>query len=591
MAKRKQTLVPWPENVWHTEGRASTLGLVHKIKSHLLRTHQDGQIQHFREFDTRDVRSDSGAWWGFDAGWCTADGARVRARLALSPDPFQAEQMGATYESVSADPAVPLRMVWVVTAEADRPWQMDWPSPVLAFFPAGKGIKWDQDCLLGTLPMHNHTAFATMLPVLGDLLDGLSALSWYTTVITHDRRPLDSEDQRPNLISVLPSGMIGRVLEIRAYGDQDQQFNALLAEHRVQLPWGGAVILPSTPRKDHWASSDYGIKVPGGDLGRLLQKTALHVMKYTASPAHYHDQVRDAVDFMRDCWELPGAELTVSHVREQLEEAQQEVGVLRSKLASAHKLVETLGEDRRKAEEVAEQSRGELLETMKAYREHPLGVRAAEARVQAEEAFSLQEDAMSLAEDLAAEVGWLRRQLAQAPGRSYGEQAPERPKGPKSWRELTDLADSLLSHVRLGDIWGPLEKLAGHKSEDSWIRRTWDALETLEAYAEAKKEHGPDVLPHFRSYLDWPGATALVPKTMYSSSDSSLERGGTDHRVRRTRLFKVEGLGEVFMGAHFRVGGVRPRAPRMHIYDDTSGTTGLIHVGYLGPHLVNANGR
>lgn len=28
-------------------------------------------------------------------------------------------------------------------------------------------------------------------------------------------------------------------------------------------------------------------------------------------------------------------------------------------------------------------------------------------------------------------------------------------------------------------------------------------------------------------------------------------------------------------------------APRMHLYDATRGTTRRIHIGYVGPHLVN----
>ncbi|MFD8648655.1 hypothetical protein [Streptomyces mirabilis] len=590
MAQRKKSLLPWPRDVWYTEGHTSAAGLVQEIQAHLLQTHQDGQVQRYREFDPRSIRSDSGAWWGFDAGWCTEDGARIRARLTLSPDPTQAEELGATRETVSANRTIPLRMNWTVAAEADRPWQAEWPSPALAFFPARGDLGWDYDSLTGLLSMHRPTAFKRLPSQLGDLLEYLATSTWYTTVITHDQRPLDSMPP-PGLSEMLPNSMVGRVLEIRTHGDQDRMFNELLAEYRVSLPWGGSVILPSIPRKSLWASADYSLKVPGGNFNRMLQKTALHVMQYAAFPSHYQDHARTAVDFMRDTWELPEIELEASHLREELDDARREIGALRGELRAASQLAEELTEKNRVAEAIAEEAQDTVLETMKAYREHPLEVREAEARAHAEEAFSSQEETMALAEDLTAEVAWLRRQLAQVPGRSYGEEAPERPKGPESWREMADLMGSLFSHVRLGDVWGPLEKLAGHKNEGTWLRRTWEVLEALEAYAEAKKEHGPDVLPHFHAYLDWPGATALVPRTMYCASEVTLERAGGDHRGRKTRLFHVEGLGEVFMGAHFRVGGVRPPAPRMHIYDDTAGPTGTIHVGYIGVHLPNAAGR
>lgn len=591
MAKRKQGLLPWPESIWHTEGRASTAGLVYEVKNHLQQMHQLGQIQHYRETDPRETDPDSGTWWRFDAGWCTPDGARIRARLNLIPDQVEAEALGATRETVSGNRTIPLRMSWNVTAEADRPWQLEWSSPALSFFPARGDLKWDRDWITGQLSMHNVRGFSQIVPDhVRTLLEQLSLSTWYTTVITHDRRPITSEPM-PGVFEMLPNSMVGRVLEIRAYGDQDQVFNELLAEHRVRLPWGGSVILPSSPRKESWASAAYDLKVPGGDFARLLQKTALHVMRYAALPSHYPDRVRDAVEDLRASWGLPEIELETNHLLQKLDEAQREIGSLELKLSSSQREIEGLQEKYRVAQEIAEQSRAEVLETMRAYREHPLAVREAEAQVQAEEASSAEEAALTLAEDLTAEVAWLRRQLAQVPGRSYGEDAPERPKGPASWREMADLVESLSSHVRLGDIWGPLEKLAGRKHEDTWLRRTWESLEALEAYAEAKKEHGPSTLPHFNAYLDWPEATSLVPKTWYCASEVSLERAGADHRGRRTRLFEAEGLGEVFMGAHFRVGGVRPPAPRMHIYDDTAGKTGKIHIGYIGPHLPNAAGR
>jgi hypothetical protein len=587
MAKRKQGLLPWPENIWHTEGCATTAGLVYDIQTYLMQMHQVGRIQQYREFDPRDNDPGSRAWWGFDAGWCTDDGARVRARLNLMPDQIEAEHLGATRETVSANRTIPLRMGWTVTAEADRPWQPEWASPALAFLPARGDLNWDRDWLTGQLSMHAITAFSEIAPErTRKLLEQLSMSTWYTTVITHDRRPITSEPL-PGLFGMLPDSMVGRVLEIRAYGDQDQVFNELLTEHRVSLPWGGSVILPSIPRKDHWNSADYALRVPGGDFSRLLQKTALHVMRYAAFPSHYHDRVRDAAESMRASWELPEVELAAGHLQLKLDDALRDVGELRLELESASLRIEDLEEKRRAAEEIAREAEGTVLETMKAYREHPLEVRAAEALAQAEAAFSEQEAAEALAEDLTAEVSWLRRQLAQVPGRSYGEKAPERPKGPRDWHELPELISSLMPHIALGISWEPVEKLYGHKHEMNWLRRTWDVLEALEAYAEAKKEHGSGVLPHFTSYLNWPKATVLVPLSFYSAKETSVLR--RDPKWKAMRMVRVPGLGEVFMGEHFRIGGNRPPAPRMHVYDDTSGPTGKIHVGYIGPHLPNGN--
>jgi hypothetical protein len=133
-------------------------------------------------------------------------------------------------------------------------------------------------------------------------------------------------------------------------------------------------------------------------------------------------------------------------------------------------------------------------------------------------------------------------------------------------------------------------KLQGHTSSASWLRRTWDTLEALDAYVEAKKEHGPHVLPHFATYLEWPQATVLIPRTWFRPSEVSLERTGSSSKA--TRMFDVPGLGEVFMGQHVRIGqGSGGLAPRLHFGDDTCGPTGKVHVGYIGPHLPNWKGR
>lgn len=60
-------------------------------------------------------------------------------------------------------------------------------------------------------------------------------------------------------------------------------------------------------------------------------------------------------------------------------------------------------------------------------------------------------------------------------------------------------------------------------------------------------------------------------------------------RFRNARIFpvltEVNPLGREFFGAHVKIdrgGGI---APRLHFLDDTRGPTGMVHIGYLGPHL------
>jgi hypothetical protein len=50
---------------------------------------------------------------------------------------------------------------------------------------------------------------------------------------------------------------------------------------------------------------------------------------------------------------------------------------------------------------------------------------------------------------------------------------------------------------------------------------------------------------------------------------------------------EVDPSGRIVMEAHIRIGSGKPPAPRMHLHDDTSGETGKIYIGHLGPHLPN----
>lgn len=62
----------------------------------------------------------------------------------------------------------------------------------------------------------------------------------------------------------------------------------------------------------------------------------------------------------------------------------------------------------------------------------------------------------------------------------------------------------------------------------------------------------------------------------------------TDPKFVQARTFTVPGqvnpAGQAPMFAHVRILGVQPPAPRLHFYDDTTGTGHLV-VGYLGPYL------
>jgi hypothetical protein len=588
MAKRK-ALVPWPDGVWHSSGRVRNTRAVRVIGEHLQKSVESGALARLRTF-TPDGDY-SRYMWGFDASWQTQDGARVNSRLVLAPDDTVVTRRMLSQEALEKLD-ISMDVSWTLTAEADGPWNPEWPSPMTMMF----GDRYTYDWVSGGLSLNTSTVLVKMRPELlqeavGDLV---KKTPWYITVLTHDTTPLGEimgGAESPDLADMLPPSLVGRVVEIRVAGTQDQIVNqpGVMPESRLQLRYGGALIVPSRPYSDSWALTD-GIvrRPPGGGMEQLLKETAVAVTRYAALGAHLCDRAKNGVETLRASWVLPEIALAPKRVLDEKQMLEERLGLLETELRDVRSV---LDDERSVAARVREE-RSALEGRVKELEERPLAAQAAEAQAQADEAQAVLETYAAELESLASEVAWLRRERATTPGQSYSDPAPQRPDGPESWPQLLELAQELLTHVQILDsVRAPLQKLYGHRATRTWLRRTWESLEVLEAYAEAKARVGADVLPHFTAYLDWPEATVLIPKGMFAASEVTVEHGGSDLRVRRTRMFLVPGLGEVFMGAHMRIGQHGSPAPRMHFLDDTSGPTGKVHVGYIGPHLPNAKGR
>ena len=59
-------------------------------------------------------------------------------------------------------------------------------------------------------------------------------------------------------------------------------------------------------------------------------------------------------------------------------------------------------------------------------------------------------------------------------------------------------------------------------------------------------------------------------------------------KLRRFRVpSAISATGSAMMWAHVKIGNSGQTAPRLHYFDDTSGPTGAVIVGYIGPHLRN----
>ena len=154
-----------------------------------------------------------------------------------------------------------------------------------------------------------------------------------------------------------------------------------------------------------------------------------------------------------------------------------------------------------------------------------------------------------------------------------------------NFQVLVHLAQQQLSGIQIPDeaLQGA-KQLSGGK-EKNWLRDTWMALGSLHEYAST--DH------RFHNYMAW---------TKHSNSDHRLsehrvsmsESESTMNTFRETRVFpvdpRVDPSGYVEMQAHLKIQSKGSISPRVHFFDDTEGETGLVHIGYIGPHLPIASG-
>ncbi|GAB2841034.1 hypothetical protein GCM10027074_04280 [Streptomyces deserti] len=122
----------------------------------------------------------------------------------------------------------------------------------------------------------------------------------------------------------------------------------------------------------------------------------------------------------------------------------------------------------------------------------------------------------------------------------------------------------------------------------NWVEVAWDALHALDDYAAASAAGtaGGD-FRHWCSHLP-DDCEHPFPAGKVKMKESKTVGGREDWRRERTFPVPeaVDPSRKLFMEAHLRIGGGNMVAPRLYFHDDGP-NTGLVYVGYLGPHPTN----
>jgi hypothetical protein len=267
-----------PSTVWLARGRHVGPTPQDALRISLQRLKDSEAIQDFLELPEADSAPDS----VFEARWPVAEGVTVRARLTLAPDVGEGRE-------------------WVLAAEAERPWDPQWPSPATKFWPEEPDATWDHDPAtglrlgdLGLLPEDDKA----VRRVFRNAVRG----SWAVNIVVHEAMTTDERGRRP-LARLLPPSLRHCVVEHRAAPHQLRIVNWALRDFGVQVPRGGAVVLPATPASPDHSDQDFSVRsvfLDGSQPTELIDT----VTRFAASPRPLPDGAGAAVTALREDWRL-----------------------------------------------------------------------------------------------------------------------------------------------------------------------------------------------------------------------------------------------------------------------------------------------
>ncbi|MFF6783372.1 hypothetical protein [Streptomyces sp. NPDC012510] len=230
----------------------------------------------------------------FEARWRVPDDVTVRARLSLAPD------LGGGRE-------------WTLLAEAEQPWDPAWPSPVTRFWP--EYGDWDHDAATG-LSLSRINALPDEDKDVRRLLRTAGHGGWCVHVVVHEAMTTDERGRLP-LARWLPPSLRHRIVEHRAAPQQLRVVNWALRQFDVEVPRGGAVVLPGTPEPSGYDSDDFAVRAVFLDGSEPADLVAA-VTRFAALPRLLPDGADDALTALREDWHLLTLEEELARERQRV---------------------------------------------------------------------------------------------------------------------------------------------------------------------------------------------------------------------------------------------------------------------------------
>ncbi|MFF5369973.1 hypothetical protein [Streptomyces sp. NPDC013187] len=270
-----------PDTVWLARGRHAP-GSAEDVLRRSLQQRKDSQaIDDFLELPDDESAP---AERVFEARWRVGDDVTVRARLSVRPE----GDAGPGQE-------------WTLVAEAEQPWNDAWPSPAGLFWPKEPDTAWNQDAAtrlalgeINVLPQDDKE----MRRLLRNAVRG----GWHIHVVVHEAMTTDDRGRAP-VARWLPPGLRHRVVEHHAAPQQLRGLNWALRDTGVEVPRGGAVVLPGVPAPENYQARDFSVRavfLDGSEPADLVDA----VTRFAALRRTLPDGAEDALTALREDWHL-----------------------------------------------------------------------------------------------------------------------------------------------------------------------------------------------------------------------------------------------------------------------------------------------
>ncbi|GGU96755.1 hypothetical protein GCM10010260_35460 [Streptomyces filipinensis] len=322
-----------PQTLWAARGRHTGPAPEEVVRRTLDRHRESGDIDDFAEPPVPE-ESDRRV---FEARWRAGGTVTVRARLTLV-----------------AREGRPQGHEWRLVAEAERPWDEAWPSPATLFWPAdgaGEDGSWDHHASVAGLRFRQVNALPADDKEMRRRLRDAAREAWCVNVVVHEAMTPDEQGRLP-LARLLPPGLRHRVVEHRAAPHQFRAVNWALKDLGVEVPRGGAVLLPPDPAPEGYDGHEHRVRsvfLDGSEPAELVAA----LRHFAALPRPLPREVEESLTDLRENW-------TLLTLQEELERERRLVTVYAEAL-------EAMTKSRDLYKEAAEQA----LEALAAYRDVP----------------------------------------------------------------------------------------------------------------------------------------------------------------------------------------------------------------------------